>query len=160
MRKLLVSSSLALALALSVGPGVAHANAGASEGPTEFVQSAMVKVTVKDGDKTIRHPGQECEHQAEYEIFMKSGKTKYVVTVMIDKPDGATKYAVTVTYKRNGKEVVSGDLQLATKKPGSLSKGNQKVTVMVDPAGRIDGRDKIDGPEGDDPLDGAKKKKK
>lgn len=160
MRKYLFSSCLALAVALGVAPGVAQASAQSSEGPNEFVESAMVKVTVKDGDKTIKHPGQECEHQAEYEIFMKNGKTKYVVTVLIDKPDGATKYAVTVSYKRNGKEVVSGDLQLASKKPGSLSKGDQKITVMVDPAGRIDGRDKIEGPEGDDPLDGAKKKRK
>lgn len=156
MRKFLFSSFLALAFAFPLFPSDAHA----SEGPAEYVESAMVKVTIKDGDKTIKHPGQECEHMAEYELFMKSGKTKYVVTVLIDKPDGSSKYAVTVSYKRNGKQVVAGDLELASKKPGSLSKGNQKITIMVDPAGKIDGKDKIDGPSGDDPLDGLKKKKK
>ena len=156
MRKLFFSSFLALALVFPLVPGVAQA----SEGPNEFVESAMVKVTIKDGDKAIKHPGQECEHQAEYEIFMKDGNTKYVVTILIDKPDGASKYAVSVKYKRNGKEVVAGDLELASKKPGSISKGNQTITVMVDPAGRPDGKDKIEGPDGDDPLDGLKKKKK
>jgi hypothetical protein len=148
VRKLFVM--VFLGLALPAGTASASTN-----GPSEMVESAMVKIAIKDGEKTIRHPGQECEHQAEYEIFLKQGKVKYVVTVLIDQGSGDDKYKVKLSYKRNGKTVVSGDLDLTAKKTGSLSKGKHQIFINVDPAGRVDGRDKIEGPSGDDPLDGA-----
>lgn len=132
------------------------APAAAALGPAEeVVESAMVKISVEDGDRKLKHPGYEVYLDEEAIIEMRSGNDRHVVSVVLQKPDGAKKYSVKVAYKRNGKPVISGALELGAKATGTLTKGSIKLSIMVDPAGRPDGRDKIEGPEGDDPLDGA-----
>ena len=147
MKHLLV----ALTLALALPAGTAAANEGPSD---EIPDTAIVKVVVQNGDETLRHPGLEAYMGEETEFEMRVGKTKHVVVVFADKV-GDDKFKVKLTYKRNGKTITSGDLDLKTKKPAAISKGKTKVTVMIDPNGRIGGKEKIEAPKGDDPLDGA-----
>lgn len=144
MRSVLLGALLVLA---PFSSSTASAN-----GPEQVEQTAVVKVAVIKGDEAIRHPGLEAYVGEETVFEMRIGKVKHVVSVQLTNgPDN--KFEIGVTYKKNGKEVVSGKKTVKAKERAKFKKGDVQVFVVVDPNGKIGNHEKIEGPKGDNPLD-------
>jgi hypothetical protein len=123
-----------------------------ANGPEQVEETAVVKVVVLKGEDAIRHPGLEAYVGEATEFEMRVGKVKHVVVVhLANGPEN--KYDIKVTYKRNGKEVISGKKTVKSKERAKFKKGDVQVFVVVDPNGKIGNHEKIEGPKGDNPLD-------
>jgi hypothetical protein len=155
-------SLVALTLALAFTPGFSAASSLTEFVGDEIEESAFVKVKIEEAGKTIDHPGFRVTDGETALFDIEEGGRKHRVEVVLTlKGD---RHTSSVTYSRGGTRKVAGDLAGPTGQWTTIASadGKIKVSLFVDPTGQSDEtrRDKIEGPGGDDPLDGLKKKKK
>ena len=150
MKRMIVMSMLALALPVLAMPATAEA------ADDEFIDSAFVKFTVKDGETEVTHPGFDAYHGEDTILEITMGDIKYEFRIFVDRKDDKSPYEAEVALKRNGKEIIKGSKQkVAPKKKVEISAGKLSVEFSLDPHGALDKsrKKKIDGPDGDAPLD-------
>jgi len=152
MKRSIVMLMVALATPVLVVP----ATAAAATADDEFIDSAFVKFTVKDGDTEVTHPGFDAYHGEDTILEIRMGDIEYEFKIFVDRKDDKSPYEVEVSLKRNGKEIIKGSKQkIAPKNKVEISAGKLSVEFSLDPHGALDKsrKKKIDGPDGDAPLD-------
>lgn len=148
------ASIVCLMMAMATPVLLAPATAAAAD--DEFIGSAFVRFTVKDGDTEVTHPGFDAYFGEDTILEIKVGNTKYEFKIFLDRKDDKSPYEAEVSLKRNGKSIISGSKQkIPPKTKVELSGGNVSVEFSLDPHGALDKsrKKKIDGPDGDAPLD-------
>jgi hypothetical protein len=128
--------------------------APAAEGDAT-VEAAYIKVTLTHAGKTYAHPGFRVG-KAEQGVFVIECEGKnHEIAVTLREGD-SERLSVNVEYSVDGRQVLAQDLSVAAGKDTSLGKGTTKLAINVDPQGKKDtsrkDEDKLDEPEGDDPL--------
>ncbi len=148
------ASIVCLMMAMAAPVLLAPATAAAAD--DEYIGSAFVKFTVKDGDTEVTHPGFDAYFGEDTILEIKVGDTKYEFKIFLDRENDKSPYEVEVSLKRNGKAIITGTKQkVGPKKTVELSGGKVSVQFSLDPHGALDKsrKKKIDGPDGDAPLD-------
>lgn len=147
LAQLVIAASLGLGLPSLATPSTPVAAAEAGE-------SIFVKMKIKRGSKTMKHPGIRMETGEEAVLELRQGDKKHEVTIYVEAADSG--YKVETKYTAGGKAVLSGESKLQAKKWAEFKSADGKtaVSIQVDPsAGHTD---KVELPGGRDPLDGLK----
>lgn len=148
-----VMSALGLILSMALGAPTAQAvEAPTAMGDRDLADSAFVQVKIKDGDKSVTHPGFRLEFEEEGLFEIKAGANYSVVVTIVE--GNGKKYKIEVSFKKGNKVLTSGTVDAAAGKWVVLKKGKASVSVNVDPTGDVDKsrKKKIKGEDGDDPL--------
>ena len=135
-----LGGGLALAVGLAANPVVA-------EEPVS--ETALARVKIRSGKSELAHPGHLVELDVENTLVLTDG-AKHAVTLLVSRKGKG--FSVQVSYKKNGRPVLSGTTTVAKKKWGNVKKGGTTVSVQIDPDAKRP--DDIDKPEDDDPLGG------
>lgn len=123
----------------------------------QAVDSAFVKLTLTLAGTDYAHPGFRLVEKEEGVFVIEvEGKSHEITVLLRDATD--SKFKIHVDYVIDGKAQLGQDLEVEVGKPATLSKGETKLVLDLDPRGDQDksrkDEDKIDQPEGDDPLGG------
>ena len=112
-------------------------------------ETAVARVKISSGKTEVKHPGHLIEFDLENTLVIQDGG-KHEVTLLVTRKGKG--FSVQVTYKKNGRTVVTGSTNVAKNKWGNVKKGSTTVAVLIDPDSKRP--DDVDKPEDDDPLGG------
>jgi hypothetical protein len=119
------------------------------------VDAAYVKVTLTYAGKAYAHPGFRVAKDEQGVFVIECEGKNHEIAVTLREGD-SERLSVNVEYTVDGREVLTQDLSVTAGKDAELGKGKTKLAINVDPQGKKDtsrkDEDKLDEPEGDDPL--------
>lgn len=120
----------------------------------EIPDSSFVKIKLTKGDLELAHPGYDVNHDEQTILEMTENGNSHEFDLVLTREKKKGPYSLRIQYSKNGTKVHAGTIELPPKKKKSIKKGDLTIEVLVDPNGGLDSsrRDKIDGPDGDNPL--------
>lgn len=152
--KRLVLLALCCVAPLATAGAVALGAPATASADDEIPDSSFVQITLKKGDLELKHPGFDVNHDEQTIIELTENGNTHEFDIVLKRKGDKGPYKVTLEYRKNNNKVHAGELEIKPKKSKTLRKGDLSIEVMVDPNGGLDSsrRDKIDGPDSDDPL--------
>lgn len=150
MPVMLLPFALVSALVAPAAPAAASTPSAIEQAEAE--EKLFIQIQIKNGKKTLKHPGSKMETGEEVTLVLNEGKTKHEVMVFVGAAESG--YDVEVVYTAGGKKRVEAKESVKGKGRTKFKSADGKSVVTLTIKGGKERAEGVDLPDGDDPLDG------